>query len=99
MLVNYKTAPQQQKERSPGPATTPGERTPPETTGLTFAQTAAAVPGTDGLTHAHVTCFDCQGTGHYANVQLVHYHAPIWWGAILLALGLFYDLKFKPGRK
>jgi hypothetical protein len=38
-------------------------------------------------------------TGHYANVQLVQYHAPIWWGAILLALGLFYDLKFKPGSK
>lgn len=38
-------------------------------------------------------------TGQYANVQLVQYHAPIWWGAILLALGLFYDLKFKPSSK
>ena len=38
-------------------------------------------------------------TGHYANVELVHYHAPIWWGAILLVLGLFYDLKFKPSLK
>jgi hypothetical protein len=38
-------------------------------------------------------------TGHYANVQLVQYHAPIWWGAILLAVGLMYDVKFRPGRK
>ncbi len=38
-------------------------------------------------------------TGHYANVELVHYHAPIWWGAVLLALGLFYDIKFRPTAK
>jgi len=38
-------------------------------------------------------------TGHYANVQLAEYHAPIWWGATLLALGLMYDVKFRPGKK
>ncbi len=27
---------------------------------------------------------------------LSHLHAGIWWGAIMLALGLFYTLKFFP---
>ena len=33
-------------------------------------------------------------------VKVVHYelHAGIWWGALLLVLGLFYSLKFRPGR-
>ena len=38
-------------------------------------------------------------TGHYANVVLVHLHAPIWWGAIMLALGTFYCLRFNPAKK
>ena len=25
------------------------------------------------------------------------YHAPVWWGAILLALGAFYSVHFRPG--
>jgi hypothetical protein len=25
-------------------------------------------------------------------------HAQIWWGAILLILGIFYSVKFRPGR-
>ena len=25
-------------------------------------------------------------------------HAQIWWGGILLILGIFYSLKFRPGR-
>jgi hypothetical protein len=37
-------------------------------------------------------------TGNYANVQLVHLHAPLWWGGVLLLLGLFYCVKFRPGR-
>jgi hypothetical protein len=36
--------------------------------------------------------------GHAANVVLSKLHAPIWWGAILLALGLFYSVRFRPGR-
>ena len=36
-------------------------------------------------------------TGHVANVVLANLHAHIWWGAIMLVLGLFYSLKFKPG--
>jgi hypothetical protein len=37
-------------------------------------------------------------TGHTANVILANLHAPIWWGALLLALGLFYGVRFRPRR-
>jgi hypothetical protein len=33
-----------------------------------------------------------------ANVVLANLHAPVWWGAMLLALGLFYGVRFRPGR-
>jgi hypothetical protein len=31
-------------------------------------------------------------------VQLTNLHTPVWWGAVLEALGLFYVTKFRPGR-
>jgi hypothetical protein len=37
-------------------------------------------------------------TGHTANVVLANLHAPVWWGGTLLALGLFYSLRFRPKR-
>jgi hypothetical protein len=37
-------------------------------------------------------------TGTLANVVLANLHAPVWWGAMMLALGLFYSLRFRPGR-
>lgn len=38
-------------------------------------------------------------TGNYpAGVQLTNLHAPVWWGALLLALGIFYAVKFPPRR-
>ena len=37
-------------------------------------------------------------THETANVQLANLHAPVWWGATLLAFGLFYGLRFRPGR-
>jgi hypothetical protein len=37
-------------------------------------------------------------TAQTANVVLANLHAPVWWGALLLALGLFYGLRFRPGR-
>ena len=37
-------------------------------------------------------------TGNLANVVLANLHAPIWWGAIMLLLGLFYSLRFRPGK-
>jgi uncharacterized membrane protein len=37
-------------------------------------------------------------TGQTAHVILAYLHAPIWWGALLLAFGLFYTVRFRPGR-
>jgi hypothetical protein len=37
-------------------------------------------------------------TGQTANVALANLHAPVWWGGIMLALGAFYCLRFKPSR-
>jgi hypothetical protein len=37
-------------------------------------------------------------TGMYPlGVQLTGLHTPVWWGALLAALGLFYVIKFRPG--
>ena len=33
-----------------------------------------------------------------ANVALVEYHAPVWWGALLIVLGGVYCLIFRPGK-
>jgi hypothetical protein len=30
-------------------------------------------------------------------VQLTNLHTPVWWGALLVALGVFYVVKFYPG--
>ena len=38
-------------------------------------------------------------SGHTANVALANLHAPVWWGAVMLALGAFYCLRFRPGRQ
>lgn len=37
-------------------------------------------------------------TGVTANVVLSNLHAPVWWGAIMLVLGIFYALRFRPGK-
>jgi hypothetical protein len=37
-------------------------------------------------------------TGSLANVVLAELHAPVWWGATMLLLGLFYALRFRPGK-
>ena len=38
-------------------------------------------------------------TGSYPpGVQLTNLHTPIWWGGLLALLGLFYVLKFRPGK-
>ena len=31
-------------------------------------------------------------------VVLFQYHANVWWGALLLLLGLFYCVRFAPGK-
>jgi len=37
-------------------------------------------------------------TGRVPQVVLSNLHAPVWWGALLLILGLFYSIRFRPGR-
>ena len=37
-------------------------------------------------------------THQHANVVLWQLHAPAWWGALMLLLGLFYGIRFRPGR-
>jgi hypothetical protein len=37
-------------------------------------------------------------TGNVPHVVLANLHAPVWWGGLLLALGLFYGIRFRPGR-
>ena len=32
-------------------------------------------------------------------VVLFHLHANVWWGAVLLAIGLLYSFKFAPKRQ
>jgi hypothetical protein len=38
-------------------------------------------------------------TGNVANVVLANLHAPVWWGGIMLALGIFYSVRFRPGKE
>jgi len=38
-------------------------------------------------------------SGHTANVVLANLHAPVWWGALMLVLGLLYALKFRPDKE
>ncbi|HEY2466786.1 MAG TPA: hypothetical protein VGI45_02940 [Terracidiphilus sp.] len=37
-------------------------------------------------------------TGNLANVVLKTLHAPVWWGGMMLIFGLFYLIRFRPGR-
>ena len=43
------------------------------------------------------------GSGVYGltnppDVKMTELHAGVWWGALLMVLGLFYTVKFRPGR-
>ena len=38
-------------------------------------------------------------TANYpVGVQLTGLHAPVWWGGVLFLVGVFYSIKFRPGR-
>jgi hypothetical protein len=37
-------------------------------------------------------------THQTAHVELAYLHAPVWWGALLALLGLFYLINFRPGK-
>ncbi len=32
-------------------------------------------------------------------VAMSHLHAAVWWGALLVVLGIVYCVRFRPGRK
>jgi len=38
-------------------------------------------------------------TGNVTNVVLANLHAPVWWGGIMLLLGIFYSVRFRPGKE
>lgn len=39
-------------------------------------------------------------SGNYpAGVELTYLHTPVWWGALLAALGVLYLVRFRPGRE
>jgi len=31
-------------------------------------------------------------------VRLTNLHTPVWWGGFLFLVGIFYSVKFRPGR-
>jgi hypothetical protein len=56
LLVNYKTPTNRMAQRSVSAT---------REDGIMFAQ-AALVPGTNGITHAGIECYECHAIGHYA---------------------------------
>jgi len=44
-------------------------------------------------------CYEAISGNFAPGVQLTELHTPIWWGAVLLLLGVVYVVKFRPGKK
>ena len=70
-IVNYWTPVNVTRARqhgSTGDAHTASNQTTsaPEASAMTFAQRNQSVPGTNGVTHDGVTCYQCNNVGHYA---------------------------------
>lgn len=42
--------------------------------------------------------YEWLNSAYPVGVQLTYLHTPVWWGAILLLIGLVYLVKFRPGR-
>jgi hypothetical protein len=42
--------------------------------------------------------YEWANASYPAGVQLTELHAPVWWGALLFVVGLFYLIKFRPSR-
>jgi hypothetical protein len=42
--------------------------------------------------------FEWVTASYPVGVQLTNLHTPVWWGALLAALGIFYTAKFRPGQ-
>ena len=63
-LVMYSTPSNARARGSVTPANTTNQTTA-ETSAMTFTQ-RSAVPGTNGITHDGITCYNCQRMGHYS---------------------------------
>jgi hypothetical protein len=37
--------------------------------------------------------------GIQRDVVMANLHAPVWWGALLLVVGVFYCVHFRPGKQ
>jgi hypothetical protein len=42
--------------------------------------------------------YEWQTASYPPAVELTRLHTPVWWGGVLALLGLFYVVKFRPGR-
>jgi hypothetical protein len=61
LLLDYTAPPSQQYGRRKNRAEEE------EISGITFLQSSAPVPGTNGATHERIKCYNYQNTGHYAS--------------------------------
>lgn len=43
-------------------------------------------------------CYEWASGNYAPGVQLTNLHTPVWWGGVLLLLGLLYVVKFRPGK-
>ena len=67
MLVSYRGPKQPHSPLPSSGGASSGASSGHTSGGLQFAQTTAPVPGLDGILHEAITCFFCQGPGHYAS--------------------------------
>ncbi|MGA7108527.1 MAG: hypothetical protein WBV28_06035 [Terracidiphilus sp.] len=42
--------------------------------------------------------YEWASSSYPVGVQLTRLHTPVWWGAVLFLVGVFYLVRFKPGR-
>ena len=42
--------------------------------------------------------YEWRTASYPAGVELTSLHTPVWWGGLLTVLGVFYVVKFRPGR-
>jgi hypothetical protein len=75
LLVSYRTPTSSIPQRRFQPTFSPDSpsfsatvQSAPLSSGMTFAQQQTSpVPGSDGVLHPTITCYQCHGSGHYAN--------------------------------
>ncbi len=42
--------------------------------------------------------YEWVSSSYPVGVQMTHLHTPVWWGGFLFLTGVFYTVKFRPGR-